>query len=186
MKGYIGWVNKMDEEKELVIKAKQGDKNSFEKLILKYAKGLYGFVFNMVKQEQVAQDVVQETFFKAFTNLHSFNINMIFSTWIYTIAKNSTLNYIKANKKYVFEAVDERGSDFNNPEAVFINNETSKSLVKAIDMLSKKHSTLIYLKYINKLSYEEISSTLNIPKSIVESRLYTARQKLSILLSEGR
>jgi RNA polymerase sigma-70 factor (ECF subfamily) len=176
---------KMDEDKELVIKAKQGDKNSFEKLILKYTKGLYGFVFNMLGQEQAAQDVVQETFFKAFSNLHSFNLSKVFSTWIYTIAKNSTLNYIKANKKYNFIDAEDCASDSNNPEAVFINNEASKSLVKAIDRLSENHRTLIYLKYINKLSYEEISKTLNISKSVVESRLYTARQKLSILLSGG-
>ena len=175
----------MDEEKELVINAKQGDRNSFEKLILKYSKGLYGFVFNMLGQTQATQDVVQETFFKAFSNLHSFNMSKGFSTWLYTIAKNSALNYIKANKKYTFSDIEEKASDSSNPEVVFINNEASKDLVKAIDNLSEKHRILIYLKYINKLSYEEISKTLDIPKSIVESRLYTARKRLSILLSGG-
>lgn len=185
MKGYIGWVKKMGEEKEIVLKAKQGDKDSFEKLIFLYTKGLYGFVFNMLRQEQAAQDVVQETFFKAYSNLHSFNTNKVFSTWLYTIAKNSALNYIKANKKYTFQEVEENSSNINNPEAVFINKEESIRLVKAMDTLSEKYRTLIYLKYINKLSYEEISKALNIPKSVVESRLYTARQKLSILIGGG-
>ena len=175
----------MGEENELVTRAKGGDKASFEKLVVKYTKGLYGFVFNILGQHHGAQDVVQETFVKAYSNLHSFNSSKCFSTWLYTIGKNSALNYIKINKKYEFIDTEEKASDFNNPEAMFLDNETSRSLIKAIDMLSEKYRVLIYLKYINNLSYEEISKELNVSKSVVESRLYTARQKLAILLGGG-
>jgi len=175
----------MDEEKEIIAKAKKGDKSSFEKLVLKYTKGLYSFVFNILGQQEAAQDVVQETFTKAFSNLNSFNTSKNFSTWLYTIAKNSAFNYIKVNKKYDFREADESISQDKNPEELVINREASRALVRSIDMLSEKYRTLIYLKYVNNLSYEEISKTLNISKSIVESRLYTARQKLSILLSGG-
>lgn len=185
MKGHLGKVMRMGEEKELVMKATEGDKSSFEKLVLKYTKGLYGYVFNMLGHQQAAQDVVQEAFVKAYKNMYSFNANKCFSTWLYTIAKNSDLNYIKANKKYEFIDVEEKVSDFDNPEAVCISNEDSKKLANAIDKLSEKYKVLIYLKYINNLSYEEISKELNISKSIVESRLYTARQKLAVLMSGG-
>lgn len=174
----------MHNEIDLLYKARKGDKSAMENIILLYDRKIYSFIFNIVKDENDAVDITQETFLKLFMNITKFDMNKNFSTWLYTIAKNTAFNHMKENKKNKF--VDNH-NDFNNidlqdgksnPANIYERKETQQRLIELIDILPEKYKILIQMKYVFNLSYEEISEKLGIPTYRVESRLFMARKRL--------
>lgn len=174
----------MDDDIHLIDKAINGDKSALEQIIAFYYKKIYSFIYNIVRNENDAVDIAQETFLKAFKNIQSFDTNKSFCTWLYTIAKNTAINYINKNNKHgTFENIDdlygaEIQDNSSNPSNVYENKNLHLKLINLIDMLPEKYSVLIHMKYLFGFSYEEISKKLAIPIYKVESRLYMARKKL--------
>lgn len=170
----------MEQSREILFKAREGDKKAFEELLLKYDKKVYGYIFSLIHNEETALDLTQDTFLKVYNKLYTFDLEKNFITWLFTIAKNNTFNYLKKNKKTMeFYAKEQTAmTSDNNPSQVYEKKEAAKELYSTIDKLPQKYKVLIYLKYVEKLNYVEISEKLNIPVSTVESRLYSARQKL--------
>lgn len=166
------------DDKEIMKSILEGNKNDFEKILIKYDKKVYGFICKLIGDKHIAQDLAQETFLKAYRNLYSFDCNKSFITWLFTIAKNTSVNYLKSNEAKSFEKIDEEFAHDLTPEVVIENKENMKELYELIHSLPEKYRVLILLKYVEKLTAEDIGKVLNLPKGKVESRLYIARQKL--------
>jgi RNA polymerase sigma-70 factor (ECF subfamily) len=182
----------MDDERAILRSAAGGDREAFGYLAASYGRRLYGFIYGIVGNEHDSLDIAQDTLLKAYKNMASFDINRSFVTWLFTIAKNTAYNYLKKrnkdNLKLVegqYESIEETAGCSLGPEDAVIENLERKRLIDAIERLPEKYRIVIYLKYISGLSYREIGKRLGIRESLVESRIYTARQKIILYMNEG-
>lgn len=163
----------------------KGDIDSYEKIISKYESKLYGYIFKLVRNEHVAQDILQETFLKAYINLSKYNKKKDFSPWILKIARNNVLDYFKKKKNHsIFELNENTDSIEENktdeiPHKALEEKENTKQIDKVINSLPDKYRILIILKYFNDLNYKEISERMNISVDKVKWRLYEARKTMA-------
>ncbi|MCX8084192.1 MAG: sigma-70 family RNA polymerase sigma factor [Calditerrivibrio sp.] len=162
-----------------------GDSDAFEFLILKYQRQLYGTILNLVKDEDLAQDILQETFLKAYENLHTLRNKEQFYSWLKKIAINASLMKLEKGKRYVDMYDEEQEEDdyfFNiqtddtNPEKELLDEELRRYVRRFVDSLPSKLKNVIILREVEDLSYEEIAEILKIPIGTVRSRLFNARQ----------
>lgn len=183
-----------DEDKKLIRKALKGNKKSFSKLIEIHDKKLYGFILRIIKDEHIAQDILQDTFIQIYKNLSKFHLDKPFLPWAFTIAHNTAINYLnKIQKNSPYRLKDDIDSykqsiiscKSTNPEDIYINRELNLQLSDTINKLPKKYKDLIILKYFEGLTYTQISERLNLSIQKVESRLYMARQKLIKCLAKS-
>lgn len=177
------------EDRRLIEKAAEGDRRAFGKLVTKYQKRLFRFVFMILKSKDAADDIVQDAFVKAYTALDSFDKDKQFYPWLSTIARNLALNRLKREAKHTTES--ELESEFENisdessdPLDDLINRENDKKFAKAVISLPEKFRTVFVMRMMEQMSYEQIAKTLNISPGTVDSRLYRARSKLLEILKE--
>ena len=184
-------------ELELVVLAKAGDQDAFEQLVRDNEKRIYNLVLRMVGNPEDALDLSQESFLKAWKGLPSFKGDSAFSTWVYRLASNPCLDFLRRRKRQQ-EAVgaplsldDEDAppppSDENSqPEVQLERTERSLALKKALDALPDHHRQVLILRELSGLSYQEISDALDLDIGTVKSRLTRARLSLrKILLEDG-
>lgn len=169
----------------LVDEVLKGKTEVYEFLILKYQKQLFSTVFNIVKDEDLTMDIVQEAFLKAYEGLPNLRNKDQFYPWIKRIAINESLMKIDRNKRFVDmynEDQDEEDYFFNsitdekNPEKELLDEEIRRYVRKYVDSLPSKLRTVIILREVEDMSYEEIADILKIPIGTVRSRLFNARQ----------
>lgn len=154
---------------------------SFEKLLLQYKSYLYKVAYTYVKDKQVALDILQETSFKAWLNIHTLKDKEKFKPWITKILVNTALNYIKKESKVIY--MEDENSIIYSEKSISI--EEKLDLYDAIDLLKPKYKTVIILKYFDDMKIEDISYVLNIPENTVKSHLKRAKESLSSILKEG-
>ena len=154
---------------------------SFEKLLLQYKSYLYKVAYTYVKDKQVALDILQETSFKAWLNIHTLKDEEKFKPWITKILVNTALNYIKKESKVIY--MEDENSIIYSEKSISI--EEKLDLYDAIDLLKPKYKTVIILKYFDDMKIEDISYVLNTPENTVKSHLKRAKESLSIILKEG-
>jgi len=174
--------SKSDEQK-LIEAAQNGNTEAFGKLIRQNQKRLFRFIYGLVKSFDMTEDVVQESFVKAYTKIDNFNTAYAFYPWIATIARNLAYNMIqREQKKDSLEKLQEVGFDPQSSDLgaldKLLNDENSKRLYKAISALPVKYRTVFSLRHFEQMDYAEIASYLKIPPGTVDSRLYRARQML--------
>lgn len=153
---------------------------SFEKLLLQYKSYLYKVAYTYVKDKQVALDILQETSFKAWLNIHTLKDEEKFKPWITKILVNTALNYIKKESKVIY--MEDENSIIYSEKSISI--EEKLDLYDAIDLLKPKYKTVIILKYFDDMKIEDISYVLNIPENTVKSHLKRAKESLSSILKE--
>uniref|UniRef100_A0A7V3RG83 RNA polymerase sigma factor n=1 Tax=candidate division WOR-3 bacterium TaxID=2052148 RepID=A0A7V3RG83_UNCW3 len=182
--------NYNSESDEAIIKAvKDGDIESFGILIERYKLHVYRLVYRMVHNRDNAEDLVQEVFIKAYIGLKGFKSGHKFTSWLYRIAMNHTLNFIKNEKKIELQSIEsvEFYSDGKDDPVQMVQEKILKERIeKAIEQLPAEQRAVIILRVQEKLSYEEIGKVLNISKGTVMSRLARARQRLKEILYEKR
>ena len=154
---------------------------SFEKLLLQYKSYLYKVAYTYVKDKQVALDILQETSFKAWLNIHTLKDEEKFKPWITKILVNTALNYMKKESKVIY--MEDENSIIYSEKSISI--EEKLDLYDAIDLLKPKYKTVIILKYFDDMKIEDISYVLNIPENTVKSHLKRAKESLSSILKEG-
>lgn len=154
---------------------------SFEKLLLQYKSYLYKVAYTYVKDKQVALDILQETSFKAWLNIHTLKDEEKFKPWITKILVNTALNYIKKESKVIY--MEDENSIIYSEKSISI--EEKLDLYDAIDLLKPKYKTVIILKYFDDMKIEDISYVLNISENTVKSHLKRAKESLSSILKEG-
>lgn len=171
------------EDNQVVKEVLSGNIQAFGSLIKKYQNPVFNLAMRMVKDYDEAKDITQNTFLKVYSKLTSFDCNQVFFSWIYRIAVNESLNSIKSKKSFN-NLDDEKFSTNDSPDDSYIRKELYKSVNDAILELSPEYRTVVILKHLNGLSYQEISEITGIAEEKVKSRLFTARKRLKDLLEK--
>jgi RNA polymerase sigma factor (sigma-70 family) len=170
-----------------------GDSSQFALLWQKYNKQIFASVLKLVRSIDDADDIVQDTFLKAFNALHSYNQTFPFPAWLYKIASNTCIDYFRRKRirPISIENINREGGDIydiipdkSTPIDVnIINNETKEQLLKAVEQLPLRYKQCIQLRHFEELSYEEISIKMNLPLGTVKITLFRARKMLLNMLS---
>lgn len=175
----------------LVERVQAGDKRAFDVLVSKYQRRLMRLVSRLVHDPAEAEDVVQETFIKAYRALHYFRGDAAFYTWLYRIAINTAKNYLLTQGRRAATSSDadaeqaesfEDGSklrDNNTPESVLASKQIAATVNAAMDLLPIELRTAIVLREIEGLSYEEIAEIMACPIGTVRSRIFRAREVIA-------
>lgn len=179
-----------DTEASLIQRAQKGDQNAFAALVDEHQRYVYNLAFRVLKDENEALDLSQETFVRAWTALPNFRGQSQFRTWLYRITTNLCYNRLPGLRKSLAELGDDVMTDLpesphrtTNPVREFESNEANAHLYKAIDELDSNYKLLITLRYQSELSYEEIAATLNLPIGTVKTGLFRAKEKLRLALA---
>lgn len=170
----------------LIKEALAGSQSAFKLLLKRHREAIYHVIFRIVHNPQEAEDLVQETFMKAFGSLPSYKSQYKFTTWLYRIAANSSIDYLR-KKKIAALSLDEgiptkhgrlslELADWTyNPEIELVAKQKRFSVEKAIDTLPKRYKEVIIFRHRDEKSYEEIASILKIPVGTVKARIFRAR-----------
>lgn len=185
-----------EEDRELVERAQNGDTRAFDQLVRKYTPKLYGLVYNMTSNREDTADLLQDIFAKAYRSLLRFLGKSSFYTWIYSIAVNMTLNFLKKRGRRVILSLDDVDSGIqNDPDFIKVTtghsplrdvglHELQKRLNEAMMKLSEDHRTVVTLYDIQGLQHSEISKILGVSEGTVRSRLFYAHRQLQTYLDD--
>jgi RNA polymerase sigma-70 factor (ECF subfamily) len=179
---------------DLIIRYLGGDEASFEVLVTRHQKEAVRIAYSVLGNEADAVDASQDAFIKVFRNLATFGGRSRFSTWFYRIVYNSALDIARRRKRFIQHVEDEdherqftpgesRG-DGDAPDEILGASERDMQVWRCLQKLPSKYRTVIRLKDIENLSYEDIAKILGISRGNVMSRLYYGRTKLRRLISE--
>ena len=181
---------------DLVARAREGDTRAFDALILKYGDKLYGLIYNMTSNKEDTHDLLQDVFSRAYQSLPKFRGKSAFYTWIYQIAVNMTLNFLKKRKRRSGPSLNDMDSSVQNdpalvdtdyhanPERQSNLHELQKRLNEAMQHLSEPHRTVVTLFDIQGLPHTEIAKILKVSEGTVRSRLLYAHQQLQTHLQD--
>lgn len=185
-----------EQDVTLVRRAQGGDLDAYNELIRRYQERIYGTLYHMTSNHEDANDLTQEAFVKAWQALPSFKGGSSFFTWLYRIAVNKTLNFLKQRgKRYHLSLNDMDVNAENDPDLVALVsehtpqrevnlNELQEKLNAAMQKLSETHRTVVVLHDIQGMSHEEIGKIIGCNTGTVRSRLFYARQQLQAYLSD--
>lgn len=177
-------------EQEWIARAKAGDMQAFEALILQHEKIVYNVALRMMNHSEDARDISQEVFLKAYKSIGQFDERAMFSTWLYRITTNTCIDELRRRKgkqSYSLEEEleSEEGSmqrqiadEGETPEESLLRAERVDELKKALAQLTEEHRLAVILRDIRGLSYEEIAEIMNLPMGTVKSRISRARNQL--------
>ena len=168
-------------EQVLIQRAQKGNHDAFAALVELHQRYIYNLAVRVVKDENEALDLTQETFVRAWTALPNFRRQSQFRTWLYRIVTNLCYNRLPNLRRSLSDLGDdvmEEVPDFDNPARKFESTETRKYLHQAVEHLDENYRLLITLRYQHELSYEEIASTLNLPIGTVKTGIFRAKEQL--------
>ena len=166
------------------------DQKAYEELLGRYELSVYYMLLKMVNNKDDAEDLTIEAFGKAFKRLDQYTPDFAFSTWLFRIATNNCIDFIRKKKKNTFSIdqpiEDEEGgelhinlrSDLLDPEQHIMKKEKMLLLRELVDKLKPRYKTLVEMRYYQELSYEEIATHLNLPLGTVKAQLFRAREFL--------
>ena len=173
----------------------KGDQNAYAELMRNYRDTLYFMMLKMTNNPADADDLTIEAFGKAFKNLKQYTPDYAFSTWLFRIASNNCIDFIRKRKmnesvSITLNEASEGGddladilpSDTRNPEEDIIRNQKIQALRDVVDRLKPHYKILIELRYYRELSYEEIAAELNLPIGTVKAQLFRARELIYHIL----
>lgn len=180
----------------LVRRAQGGHLAAYDELVRRYQERVYATIYHMTSNHEDAGDLTQETFIKAYQALKTFKADSSFYTWVYRIAVNKTINYVKARKNKNHLSLN--SLDFNaenDPDLVSLIsdktprrevgiNELQEKLNEAMQKLSPSHRLVVTLHDVQGLSHDEIATIMECNIGTVRSRLFYARQQLQATLSD--
>jgi RNA polymerase sigma-70 factor (ECF subfamily) len=185
-----------EEESELVRRARKGDLQAYDDLVKRYQERIYATIYHMTSNHEDANDLAQESFIKAFQALKSFKGGSTFYTWIYRIAVNKTINFLKQRKNRTHMSLNdidfnaEHDTDLialisdNTPRRAAGLTELQKKLNEALLKLSEPHRLVVVLHDVQGQSHEEIAEVMNCNIGTVRSRLFYARQQMQAELAD--
>tara|TARA_B100001778_G_scaffold258593_1_gene218865 strand:+ start:236 stop:820 length:585 start_codon:yes stop_codon:yes gene_type:complete len=174
---------------ELVKKSQLGEKAAFEQLVIRHQELVFSLAYKLTGNREMANDVAQESFIRAWKAIEKFRGDSTFSTWIYRITVNTAWTLRKKAKKHNTLNIDDTYEPIvidekKDPELVAINSDLSSVLVNALDKLPIEQRIIVELKNIEGRSHKEIADYLDISVTAAKVRLHRAHQKLRIILEE--
>ncbi len=191
-----GLSEKARSDLQLVDKAKLGNEKAFAALMNRYRDSIYFMLLKMVNNPSDAEDLTIEAFGKAFSNLDLYTPKFAFSTWLFKIATNNCVDFIRKKQvsptplDHLQDSMENITmliqSDLPDPEESMINSQKMAALQDIINQLKPRYKSLIELRYFKEYSYEEISSELRLPIGTVKAQLFRAKTLLyNILIKTG-
>lgn len=166
----------------LVRRVWNGDHDAYGQLMQRYQDKLVRYVTYLLSTDAYSDDVVQETFIRAYTNLRSFDTKRSFSAWLYRIAHNCAMNAVKKHRReFASETIDEL-SHSDNVEVSLDNELLAKHIRSALNGLEMKYREPLMLHLVEGYSYKDISDILNLPVNTVATRISRARAKAQVIL----
>lgn len=180
----------------LVEQAIQGDQKAFAELLGRYRDSIYFMLLKMVNNKSDAEDLTIEAFGKAFKNIHQYTPNFAFSTWLFKIATNNCIDFIRKRKANTISidhgTEDSEGMSISpaaslpssslDPEETLIKEQNIKLIQSLVSKLKPRYRKLIELRYFKEYSYEEIAEELELPLGTVKAQLFRARELLFNIL----
>lgn len=176
-----------------------GSQQAYAELMKNYRDSLYFMLLKMTNNPHDAEDLTIEAFGKAFKKLHQYTPEYAFSTWLFKIASNNCIDFIRKKKKYTF-SIDQNYDDNEtgtemalkipaevlDPEEELVKKQKIKLMREVVEKLKPHYRTLIELRYFKELSYEEIAQELNLPLGTVKAQLFRAREFLYQILKNSK
>lgn len=176
-----------------------GDQQAYADLMKNYRDSLYFMLLKMTNNPHDAEDLTIEAFGKAFKKLHQYTPDYAFSTWLFKIASNNCIDFIRKKKKYTFSIDqnfddDETGTELAgkipaetlDPEEELVKKQKIKLMHEVVEKLKPHYRTLIELRYFKEFSYDEIAQELNLPLGTVKAQLFRAREFLYQILKNSK
>ena len=179
---------------KLVQQAVKGDQKAYAELMSRYKDSIYFMLLKMVNNRDDAEDLTIEAFGKAFKNLHQYTPDFAFSTWLFEIATNNCIDFIRRKRKYTFsidksmendsgqEMQFEIKSPMLDPEEKMIKKQKAALMRDVVEKLKPRYKRLVELRYFQERSYEEIADELQLPLGTVKAQLFRAREFLYQIL----
>ena len=175
--------------KKRIKQVKKGDQNAFAEIVDLYKDKIYQLCYRMLGNAHEAEDIAQEAFIRAFVNIHTYDMSKKFSTWLYRIATNLSIDRIRKKKPDYYLDAEVSGTngltmysqvsaDGALPEDELETMELQATIQQEILKLPDKYRTVIVLKYIDELSLKEIGDILDIPIGTVKTRIHRGREAL--------
>lgn len=179
---------------QLVLKAREGDQKAYAALMQRYKDSIYFMALKMVNNKEDANDLTVETFAKAFSKLNKYQPEFAFSTWLFRVATNNCIDFIRKKKlqttsldRLVEESGNERTMQVKtedlNPEEFSIKKQQIKDVKLLVDSLPLRYRNLITLRYFEELSYHEIAVQLGLPLGTVKAQLFRAKYLLGNIVN---
>jgi len=186
------------EDFRLVDRAVGGDEKAYALLLQRYRRAVYHMVLKMVRNVDDAEDLTIEAFGKAFRSLHRFKKDFTFSTWLFRIATNNSIDFIRKRKLYTLSIdsayTDDDGHSVSmsipdqnlNPQDEAIKAQKEEIIRVVVNQLPAKYQKLVKLRYFSELSYEEIAVEIGAPLGTVKAQLHRARELMYDLVKNKR
>jgi RNA polymerase sigma-70 factor (ECF subfamily) len=182
----------------LVDAAIKGDQKAYADLMGRYRDSIYFMLLKMVNNKDDADDLTIEAFGKAFNKLHQYTPNYAFSTWLFKIASNNCIDFIRKKKKLTYsldkgiqggdggEIMLQVPSNTLDPEENYIKGQKEILMRSIVEKLKPRYRTLVELRYFKEFSYEEIAKELDLPLGTVKAQLFRAREFLYNILKNSK
>ena len=178
-----------EEDAHLITQALKGDQAAFKRLRQKYHDAIFNLIYRIVRDKEEVEDLTQEAFIKAFTSLPSFNEEYAFSTWLYKIATNNSIDYIRRKKLQTFsidKPIESKDSDYSfelpdlsrGADQEMISSQRKKMIEDVINSLPAKYRQVILLRHVEEKDYQEIARILHLPLGTVKAHIFRAREML--------
>lgn len=183
------------EDMVLIDEALAGNQNSYAKLMKKYQPMITHLIYRMISKKEDVEDLTQEAFIKAFNSLANFDKQFAFSTWLFKIATNNAIDYLRKKKLYTFsidKKIEADDSDYsfeipdheNKPDSNVMDKQLRVILDEAIESLPPKYKDVIVLRHKKEKEYEEIAKELNLPLGTVKAHIFRGRELLNKYLKD--
>lgn len=178
-------MRELEHEKDIIVRATQGDERAYLTLLNSYKPRIFSYVYRTVRNYHDAEEIALDTFVRCFKSLKSFDLNKNFSTWIYTIAHNLTIDFLRKNRRH-YENIDNRPieemeiADTKTSEPTTDYNKQIKlsKIDQAMSQLAPIDREIVIFFHKEEKTYQEISAILKIPETTIKTRLHRARLKL--------
>ncbi len=175
------------DETDLINRAIEGDTQACTSIVSLYRQSVISYISTIIPSHEDAEDLCQETFHKCFRFLPTYNVHFAFSTWLYTIAQNTALDFIRKKRVTSAPLSDINREDSSrsaistvpSPEENMINEQAIENLIKAIQNLPPIYRKISELRFIHEYPLEEISKELNIPLNTVKTRISRSKKILN-------
>lgn len=198
-----GFSEKAQKDFELVLAAQDGNQAAFSELMSRYRDAIYFMILKMINNKIDAEDLTIEAFGKAFRNIDQYSPSFAFSTWLFKIASNNCIDFLRKKKTRQISIISSSNdsnsnftdgisedsslsiqSDTMDPEEALINDQKKVLLRELVDNLKPRYRQLVEMRYFLEYSYEEIAEELDIPIGTVKAQLFRARELLYGILSK--
>lgn len=175
------------DDRRLAALALDGDDAAFEYLFDRYNEAIRRLFVQRMGGSGDADDLLQETFIKVYINLHRYNPDYTFGQWVYTIARNTFVDYVRRRQDDL--PIDERfaapASSAPTPEESVINGQQRRQLENYLERLSPRYRKLIEMRFFEEYSYEEIAAKLDLPLGTVKTQIHRARERMCRFITQG-